>query len=111
MRPASTREKLLAAALLLSACLNFGMGSMLARWVREGVVTHDAPKDAQLWVEARDGYVWLEVRDQKNHPWFAGAYNRSDALKYAALVEQEAEKLAPINSDTARDWLWGEKPK
>ena len=65
-----TREKLLAAALFLSVWLNFGMGTMLARWVREGTVNHSAPMDSKLQVQARDGWLWIEVRDSKGDLWF-----------------------------------------
>ena len=93
-----TREKLLATALFLSVWLNFGMGSMLVKWVREGAVKHSAPMDSKLEVQARDGWLWIEVRDSKGDLWFGKAPNRTAALDHAALVQQEAEKLSPLDA-------------
>jgi hypothetical protein len=94
------REEILAAALILSVWLNFGMGTMLARWVREGVVNHSASKDSELLVQARDGWLWIEVRDGNGDLWFGKAQNITAALDHAALVQQEAEKLSALDALT-----------
>ena len=92
------RLVLLAAALFLSVWLKFGMGSMLVKWVREVAVNHSAPMDSKLQVQARDGWLWIEVRDSKGDQLFGKAHNRTAALDHATLVQHEAEKLSPLDA-------------
>ena len=91
----TTREKILAGALICSVCINWATVQSLLKWSHEPRV---GPPNARINYTSDSQYVYVQVIDKSSDQiWWEGGYLPDKAREAAGWLVAQADKVDGVH--------------